>query len=157
MQIFNSKNLGIYHKGIRHILNRREDCTKKFCESFRENAKNIIDFAKKKVIPLAKEELKSHQDPKVCHVCGKIILKKLTKSKNYWKVRDHCNHTGKYRGTARSICNLRFNVPNEIPVVLHNHSNYDYHSIIKKYRTSLRGNLNVLGKTKKSANLFRLQ
>ena len=49
---------------------------KKFCESLREHAKNIIDFEKKKMLPLRKEELKSHQDAKVCYVCGKIILKK---------------------------------------------------------------------------------
>ena len=28
---------------------------------------------------------------------------------------------------AHSICNLRFNVPSEIPVFFHNESNYDYH------------------------------
>ena len=37
--------------------------------------------------------------------CGKIIVKKLTKSKNYWKVRDHCHYTGKDRGATHSICN----------------------------------------------------
>ena len=35
---------------------------KKFCESLREHRKNIIDFVKKKMLPLTKEELKSHQD-----------------------------------------------------------------------------------------------
>ena len=36
---------------------------------------------------------------------------------NYWKVRDHCYYAGKYRGTAHSICNLKFIEPNEIPLV----------------------------------------
>ena len=31
-----------------------------------------------------------------------------------------------------SIRNLRFNVPNEIPVAFHNGSNHGYHFIIKK-------------------------
>ena len=53
------------------------------------------------------------------------------KDKNHRKVIDHCNFTGKYRGTTYSICNLRFNVPNEILVVFHNASSYDYHFIIK--------------------------
>ena len=57
---------------------------------------------------LLKEELKSHQYAKVCY----IIRISLT--------------------TAHSICNLKFNVPNEIPVVYHNGSNYDYHFIIKE-------------------------
>ena len=30
--------------------------------------KNIIDFEKKKMLPLTKLELKSHQDTKVCNI-----------------------------------------------------------------------------------------
>ena len=52
----------------------------------------------------------------------KKILKKLAKSKNYRKTRDHCHYTGKYRSAAHSISNLKFNVPNEIPVVFHDGS-----------------------------------
>ena len=63
---------------------------KKFCESLREQAKNITDFERKeKMLPLTKEELKSHQDAKVCYICVKRILKKLSKSITYRKVRDH--------------------------------------------------------------------
>ena len=100
---------------------------KKFCESLREHAKNIIGFENKKMLPLTKEELKSHKDTKACYISGKRILKKLSKSKNYWKFRDHCHYTGKYGGAAHSISNLIFNLPKEIPVVFHNGSNYDYY------------------------------
>ena len=51
------------------------------------------------------------------------FIQTLAKDKNYHKVRYHCQFTGKYRRVAHSICNLRFNVPNEIPVVFHNGSN----------------------------------
>ena len=68
------------------------------------------------MLPLTKEELKSHEDAKLCYICGKRILKKFAKDKNYRKVRDHCHYTGKYRSAAHSICNLKFNVPNEIPL-----------------------------------------
>ena len=44
----------------------------------------------------------------------KRIFKNLSKTINYRKVRDHCHYTGKYRGAAHSICNLKFNVPNKI-------------------------------------------
>ena len=50
----------------KHILYREEDSMKKFCESLREHAKNIIDFEKKILLPLTKEELKSYQYTKVC-------------------------------------------------------------------------------------------
>ena len=46
--------------------------------SLREYAKNIIGFEKKKkTLPLTKEELKSHQDAKICYIreCRKIIKK----------------------------------------------------------------------------------
>ena len=38
------------------------------------------------MLPLTKEELKPHQDAKVCYICGKRILKKLSKSTNYGKL-----------------------------------------------------------------------
>ena len=68
---------------------------KKFCKSLQEHAKNVIDFEKKEMLPLTKEEVKSQQDTKVCYICQKRILKKVSKSKHYPKVRDHWNYTGK--------------------------------------------------------------
>ena len=38
-----------------------------------------------------------------------------------------------------------FNVPNEIPVVFHNGSNYDYHFIIKEFATKFEGKFDCLG------------
>ena len=66
------------------------------------------------MLPLTKEELKSHQDAKLCYICGKRILQKFAKNKNYRKVRDHCHYAGKYRDAALGICNFKFNVSNEI-------------------------------------------
>ena len=109
---------------------------KKFCTSLREHATNAINFEKNKMLPLKKAQLKPHQDGKLC---GKRILKKLCKSINYRKVRDHCHYTGKYRCSARSICNLKFNAPNGIPVVFHNGSNYIYHFIIKELTNEYEG------------------
>ena len=87
-----------------------------------------------KMLPLTIEELKSHQD-----TCGKRISKKLSKSIDYRKVRDHCHYTGKYRAEVRSICNLKLNIPNEIPVVFHNGSNYDYNFISKELANEFEG------------------
>ena len=41
---------------------------KKFCTYLIERSKHIIDFGKKKMLPLTKEELKSHQDAKVSYI-----------------------------------------------------------------------------------------
>ena len=41
--------------------------------------------------------------------------------------------------TAHSICNLQYKIPNEIPVVFHNGSNYDYHFIINQLAKGVDG------------------
>ena len=57
-----------------------------------ENTQIIIDFEKKNMLLLTNKELSSHQDAKLCFICGKRILEKLPKSINYWKVRDLCHY-----------------------------------------------------------------
>ena len=54
---------------------------KKFCESLREYVKYIIDFEKKNMPSSTKKEIKTHQDAKVCYICGKKILKNSLKVK----------------------------------------------------------------------------
>ena len=65
------------------------------------------------------------------YICKEKFENKYVKYKRYYKVRDHCRYTGQYRGAAKTICNLNYSVPKEIPIVFHNGSNYDYHYIIK--------------------------
>ena len=151
---------GFDHIEIKHTLYRGKDCMKKFCTSSREQAKNVIDFEKKKMLPLTKEELKSYQDEKKSYICRKKILKMFTKDKNYRKVWDHCHyihievHTDKYRGAAHSICNSEFNVSNEITVDFHNGSNYDYHFIIKELANEFEGQFNSFGENKEKYKTF---
>ena len=106
-----------------------------------------------KMFLLTKEELKTYHDAKVCYVCGKRILNKLSKGINYLKVRDHY-YPDKYRGAACSICQLKLNVPNEIPVVFHNDSNYDYCLIIKKLANEFEVQLKCLGENTENYKLF---
>ena len=61
----------------RHTLRRGEDCIKKSCTSLQEHATNVINFETKKMFPLRKEVLKSYQDTKTYHICGKRIYKSL--------------------------------------------------------------------------------
>ena len=76
------------------------------------------------------------------------------KDKSYPKVRDYCHYTGIYRGAVHSICNLKLNVPNQIPVVFHNVSNYDQDFIIKELANESEGQFESLGKTKKVHKFF---
>ena len=47
----------------------------------------------------------------MCYICKEKIEDKHAKDNKYGKVRDHCHYTGKYRGTAHRICNLKYSVP----------------------------------------------
>ena len=114
-----SKNKLNYYRG--------NDCMKKFCRDLREHATKIINYEEKNVIPLTAEEKIHYNKQKICYICKK----EFNIEKNY-KVRDHCHYTGKYRGASHNICNLRYKVPKEIPIVFHNGSTYDYHFIIKE-------------------------
>ena len=129
-----SKNKFNYYRG--------KDCMKKFSKDLREHASKIIDYEKKKMIPLTTQEKIYHNKQKICYICKKEFSN--NEKKNY-KVRDHCHYTGKYRGAAHNICNLRYKVPKEIPIVFHNGSIYDYHFIIKELVKEFEGNFECLG------------
>ena len=67
---------------------------------------------------------------------------------NYWKARNHFHYAGKYKGSAQNICNLKFNVPDEIPVVFHNGSSQDWHFIIKELEKTFEEQFECLGENK---------
>ena len=94
------------------------------------------------MIPLTKKEEKKRNKQELCYICKKKIN---TDDKKHNKVKDHCHYTGKYRGAAHSICNLRYRMPKEIPIVFHNGSTYGYHFIIKELLKEIDGNFECLG------------
>ena len=65
-----------------------------------------------------------HETNNTCHICSKICIN---------KVRDHCHETGKYRGPACKICNLRYKQQNFIPVIFHNGSGYDFNLLYSEF------------------------
>ena len=116
---------------------RGEDCMKRFCKDLKDHATKIIDFKKKIMTPLTKEEEDNYNKENICYICKKEF--------NNDKVRDHCHFTGKYRGVAHNTCNLRYKIPKNIPVIFHNGSTYDYHFIIKELASEFEGNFECLG------------
>ena len=80
------------------------------------------------MILLTNEENEFYEKQKVCHICKEEVCTDENDKntfKLYHKVRDHCHYTGKFRGAAHNICDLRYKIPKEIPVVFHNGSIYD--------------------------------
>ena len=105
---------------------RGKDCIEKLCKKLKESAMEIIDCKEKEMIPLTKEDKKSHKIYEKCHVWKeKFCVDKGDKDYiSRKKVKDHCHYTAKFRGPAHSICNLKYKVPKEIPIIIHNTS-YD--------------------------------
>ena len=123
---------------------RGEDCMKNFCLNLREHPTKIINYEKKKMMPLTKKEEENHNKQKVCYICKKEFNTDDS-DKKYHKVKDHCHYTEKHRGAAHNICNLRYRISKEIPIVSHNGSTYDYHFIIKELVKEFDGNFECLG------------
>ena len=105
------------------------------------------------MLPLTRKEFKSRKDAERCYICGIKFFKKFFRDNNYQKV-EGCHYTGKYRGGAHSVWNFKFNLPNEIPVVFHNSSNYDHHFIIKELATEFEEEFECIGGNKERYKTF---
>ena len=71
------------HIENKHILYRRKDCMKEFCESLRKLVKNIIDFEKKKNATVNKRRTKITSRCRSMLYLWEKIIKKLSKSIHY--------------------------------------------------------------------------
>ena len=80
------------------------------------------------MIALTECEIYNYENAKYCHICKKVF----GKAKKHRKVRDHDHYTGKFRGAAHSICNLRYSTQKDIPVFFHNGTIYDFNLIINE-------------------------
>ena len=134
-------------KQNKHSFYRGIDCTEKFCKDLKELTTKIFNYEEKEMKPLTNSDNKFYEELKVCYICEKRFLynkNEKNKFKLYQKVKNNCHYTGNLRGAAHSICNLRYKVPQEIPVKIHNGSNYDYHFIIRELTEEFKGHLEYL-------------
>ena len=74
----------------------------------------MINFKKKKLKLLTKEQQESYENEK--------IENKHVKDKKCCKVSDHCHYTEEYRVAVHNICNSKYSVPQKIPIPFHNGS-----------------------------------
>ena len=125
----------------------------KLLSRLREHATKIINYEKKEMILLKKEEKNWHSMQKVCNIYKRIFSTSYKNTK-YHKVKDHCHYTGECRGVALDICNLRYKIPKEIPKLFHNGSTYDYDFIIKELAEEFEGEFECLGENKEKYITF---
>ena len=73
---------------------------------------------------LRSDDVFLYENQNVCHIFkrGFCYDKNKKEFKINRKIRDHCHYRGKFRCAAHSICNLRFKVPQKIPVKIINGS-----------------------------------
>ena len=91
------------------------DCIKRFASDLLEiETENI--FKNNRQMIFNEEDKLYHETNNTSHICSKTCIN---------KVRDHCHKTGKHRGPACKICNLRYKQQNFIPVIFHNGYGYD--------------------------------
>ena len=109
---------------------------------------------KKEMIPLTKEEEKIHCKQKKVIYSKKDLVLIMMKLEKYFKVKDHCHFAGKYRGASHNICNLRYKIPKEIPVVFHNGSTYNYHFTIRELAEEFKGQSECLGENTEKCITF---
>ena len=70
---------------------------------------------------------KEHEAAEKYHIC----LKEFNDPKNK-NLRDHHHYTSLYRRAAHNICNMKYRIPDHIPIVFHNLSSHDAHLFIKE-------------------------
>ena len=80
------------------------------------------------MIELTEVLKREYETAETFHIC----LKPFNDPQNNRKVRDHNHYTGLYRGAAHNNCNLKYKIPDHIPIVFHNLSGYDAHLFIKE-------------------------
>ena len=122
-----SFNESVYKSKLRSYVKENEedpDTIDVFINWLEEDVKIISELGNEKMI-ITKEEQEQFNQASNCWICGKLL--NLDD-----RVRDHCHYTGRYRGPACNICNLKYCKPNNISVFFHNLTGYDSHLFIKK-------------------------
>ena len=79
-----SKNERKYYRG--------EDCMKIFCKDLKDQVMKIINYEKKKIMPLTDEEKETHENQKICYICEQEFCMNENNKKEFklkQKVRDH--------------------------------------------------------------------
>ena len=70
----------------KHDIYRGKDCMKKSCEYLREHEVKVINFKKKKMKLLTKEQQESYENAQVCYMCKEKFENKYLKDQNIVKL-----------------------------------------------------------------------
>ena len=133
---------------------RGKDCVERFVEYIEEEVKRLYKtFLQQPMIQLTDVQKREHETAKKCYIC----LKEFNEPRNR-KARDHCHYTGEYRGAADNTCNLKYKIPDHIPIVFHNVSGFDAHLFIKEVgRKFNKNDIGVIAENKEKCISFNVK
>ena len=130
----------VHRKTSKQYCYRGENAVSHFCKKVHNITYDFINIYKQPMIDLTEREINEYENPKYCHICQKVF----GKAKKHRKVRDHDHYTGKLRGAAHSICNLRYSTQKDIPAFFHSGANYDFNLIIPELAKEFRSELQCI-------------
>ena len=125
-----------------------------FVECIDEEVKWLHEtFPRQPMTKLTYVQKREHDAAEKCHIC----LKEFNDPRNR-RVRDHCHYTGLYQEAAHNNCNLKYLIPDYIPIVFHNLSGYDAHLFIKELgRTFNKNDIGVIAENKEKYISFKVK
>ena len=94
-----------------------DDVAQIFIDTLEENIKEIYKTVSSQRYDMTMHDKLAYDNFTLCHICNEELGKD--------RVRDHCHLSGKFRGAAHEVGNLKYKIPKFFPVVFLNLSGYD--------------------------------
>lgn len=145
----------IYH----HNSYIGDNCIEVFLRDIKYISLEIQEYLNnyRSMSPLTEDEKIFHMNATECYLCEE----KFSEEENSegWldiKIFDHCHLTGKYRGPAHNSCNLRYQLPQKIPLIFHNLKGYDSHFIIQHLSKKIFSKCQIIPQSSESFISFTL-
>jgi hypothetical protein len=130
-------NSNIYHKESY----RGEDCISVFLSKLKKISEELFSeiSCSYSMLPLTNDEKTIYKNTTICRLCKQEFT-----NPNNPKVRDHDHLTGKFRSGIHKNCNIKYTVPEKIPLLFHNLKGYDSHFIIENINLNVFEECNII-------------
>ena len=117
-----------------------QDCMDHFFKTLRLLCFNLISFLNDyiEMETLTEEQKYLIRQTNICILCEKSFENESDKRI------DHDHLTGKFRSVLHNNCNLKYRIPNKIPIIFHNLTNYDEHFIIQSLKNNVINNISII-------------
>ena len=124
-----------------------DDVAQIFIDTLEKNIKEIYkNFKFPKSMIMTMHDKLVYDNSTLCHICNEELGED--------RVRDHGHLSGKFRGAAHEVCNLKYKFPTFFPIVFHNLSGYSSHLFIKTSGNS-EGDISCLPNSEENCILLR--